>query len=103
MRPDSEYIQFDPYMDESHIACRKVRIVVTRKEHDCFCPNNEQYHAIPRSTLARYETAIVDGKWGRYYTCLACIDWHLDEDLRDGEHFNDKCPCQKEKQNGQVL
>lgn len=101
MKQDFEYIQFDPYMDDCEIECRKVSIVTTRKDHDCFCPSQCQYHPTAKGSRMRYETALVDGTWGRYYTCLSCIDWILDEDDRDDEAFV-FCPCgAKNPVNGQ--
>ena len=77
-RPDQDYIDFDPYMDECTVKCSKVKIVTTRKAQTCFMPTGK-IHQIPVGTRARYETAIVDGEWGRYYTCLECLDRYMDE------------------------
>jgi hypothetical protein len=71
---DATYIAWDPFDGDRDvdIRARTVAMVTTRKSHQCH--GNEGMHEIPAGTRARYETAIVDGKWGRYYTCVACMD-----------------------------
>ena len=71
------YTDFDPYLDcdrDVDIKARKVRVVRTRKPHVCLTANLKQ-HEIPAGSLARFESAVVDGEWGCYYTCLECIDY----------------------------
>lgn len=71
-----KYIDFDPYLDcdrDLDIRNRKVRVVKTRKACQCFTPNGP-IHAIPAGSLVRVETAIVDGEFGSYRTCLGCCD-----------------------------
>ncbi len=71
------YVGFDPYLDcdrDVDIKARKVRVVRTRKPHTCLTANLKQ-HEIPAGSLARFESAVVDGEWGCYYTCLECIDY----------------------------
>jgi hypothetical protein len=70
------YAGYDPFEGDRDggVTCRTVRIVTTRKAHTCMDPYGGK-HVIPPGTLARYEQALVDGDyWGRYYTCLNCID-----------------------------
>lgn len=73
---DDRYVRFDPFADDRDvdIRCRKIKLVITRKEQTCLSPWTGKPHRIPPGTRARYETAIVDGEWGRYYACTDCID-----------------------------
>ena len=72
---DDEYLRFDPFSSDRDvdIRCRKVRIVKTRKEHACMSPTI-RFHPMPPGTKARFESAVVEGEWKSYYTCLKCID-----------------------------
>lgn len=72
-----KYISFDPYLDcdrDVRIEGRSVRIVRTRKAHTCLTASLKQ-HEIPVGSMARFESAIVDGQPGSYYTCLECLDY----------------------------
>lgn len=83
---DELYLRFDPFDGERDvdIRCRKVRIVTTRKPHKCYPPEGKM-HPIKSGQRARYETAIVDGEWGSYYTCIACMDlWLVGLNLKGG-------------------
>lgn len=75
---DTEYIRYDPFDGDRDVdvRARTVAIVTTRKPHKCMSPGGA-IHDIPSGTRARYETAIVEGHWGRYYTCVACMDGWL--------------------------
>lgn len=71
-----KYIAFDPFLDcdrDVKIEGRKVRVVKTRKVQRCLTPSLTT-HDIPVGTLARFESAIVDGEFGSFYTCLDCLD-----------------------------
>jgi hypothetical protein len=73
-------LRWDPFDGERDvdIKCRTVKLVTTRKPHKCYPPEGKM-HAIKSGQRARYETAIVDGEWGSYYTCLSCMDkWLAD-------------------------
>lgn len=78
-REDAEYIAFDPYTDECEVKCKTVKIVTTRAEHRCYCSLSAEGHVMPKGTRARFEKARIDGEFGQYYTCLACIDGWLDQ------------------------
>lgn len=72
---DADYLRFDPFEGgdrDVKIRVRKVRIVTTRSEQKCLPPEGG-LHPIKSGTRARFESAIVDGEWGSYYTCLACM------------------------------
>jgi hypothetical protein len=81
---DAEYLRFDPFDGDRDVdvKCRTTKIVTTRRPQKCHDPMNGQMHEIPAGTRARYETALVDGEWGRYYTCVACMDKWLREFVR---------------------
>lgn len=73
---DSVYINYDPFEGDRdvEISLRSVKIVTTRKQQQCMRPEGG-IHAIEPGTKARYEKALVDGDyWGRYYTCVECMD-----------------------------
>lgn len=77
---DSVYLRYDPFDGERDvkIKCRTIKVVTTRKAHKCYTPEGKM-HVIKSGQRARYETAIVDGEWGSYYTCLDCMDkWLAD-------------------------
>jgi hypothetical protein len=43
------------------------------------CHTDGKMHDIPAGTRTRHERAIVDGTWGSFYVCLACMDKWLKE------------------------
>lgn len=71
------YIEFDPFLDcdrdDVTIRNRKVTIVKTRKPQMCVSLSSKA-HEIPPGTMARRESAIIDGSFGAYYYCLECCD-----------------------------
>lgn len=73
---DEEYLRFDPFEGDrdTDVRLRKVRLVTTRKTQKCCDPNSGTVHDIPPGTRCRFESALVDGMWGRYYTCVPCLD-----------------------------
>lgn len=87
---DAEYLRYDPFDGDRDIQvkCRTVKLVTTRKPQKCFDPMDGKPHEIPAGTRARYETAIVEGKWGSYYTCIACMDKWLTKFCRVGGGTN---------------
>ena len=82
MNSDADYLRYDPFDGDRDvdIRCRTVKIVTVRKAQKCHGLNYQTHgHVIQVSERARYEQAIVDGEWGRYYVCLACMDkWLAD-------------------------
>jgi hypothetical protein len=70
------YLAVDLFQgDESELACRTVKMVTTRKDHQCSEQDHREAHIIPAGQRARHERALVDGDfWGSYYTCTACLD-----------------------------
>ena len=67
------YIGYDPFDGDRDvdIRCKKVKIVKIRKTQKCIF---EKPHDMQPGTMARFESALVDGKWGSYYMCLDCLD-----------------------------
>ena len=80
MRTDKEYLMYDPFDSDRDvdIRCQSVSMVTTRREHVCISADCDQ-HPIPPGTRARYESALVEGKWGSCYMCVGCLDAWLDE------------------------
>ena len=81
---DEEYLRFDPFEGDRDVDIRNhiVKMVTTRKPHTCAMPTGpmESQHTIPAGSRVRYESAIVDGEWGSYHVCTACMDrWLIDE------------------------
>lgn len=80
-------LRYDPFQDADRdvdIKMRTVSIVNTRKEHDCLGPDGVS-HQIPAGTKARFESALVDGRWGSYYICLSCMaEWLKERRLLEG-------------------
>jgi hypothetical protein len=86
---DDEYLRCDLFGGERDvdIRCRTVKIAKVRKSHKCHGFDRETHgHTINPGERARYEKAIVDGKWERYYMCLGCMDKFLIE-------YCDMKPC----------
>ena len=82
MRTDEDYLRYNPFEGdrEPAVKCRTVKLVTTRKPQKCHGLDRETHgHEIKAGERARYEQAIVDGAWGRYYVCLGCMDKWLDE------------------------
>lgn len=94
-RSVDEYLACEGMLDgrDEDIRCRLTRVLKTRKPHDCFSFVDGGLHPIPKGTMAICETAIVDGSWGTYYTCLECADEYLqaeydnpgDDEMEDEE------------------
>lgn len=79
---DEDYLRFDPFEGERDvdIRCKSVKLVAVRNPQKCHGLDAESHgHAINPGERARYEKAIVDGKWGSCYVCLGCMDkWLAD-------------------------
>lgn len=80
---DNIYLRWDPFDGADRdvkITCRTLKIVTTRRPQRCLGSDGAaDQHDIPPGTRARNERAIVDGEWGSYYICLACMDKWLAE------------------------
>lgn len=72
---DDRYLRFDLFSDDRDVEIRmqSARVVTTKAPHPCISPIGKD-HQIPKKTKARFEKAIVEGVWRRYWTCLPCID-----------------------------
>jgi hypothetical protein len=70
-----EYLSFDLFSDDRDIkiTLQTARLVITRAPHRCASPLGKE-HQIDKGTRARFEKALIDGEWGRYWTCLPGID-----------------------------
>lgn len=82
VRTDADYLRYDPFEGDRDvdIRCRTLKIVTVRKQQKCHGLDRESHgHEIEVGGRARYEQAIVDGKWGRCYVCTECMDKWLDE------------------------
>lgn len=76
---DIDYLRDDPFdfaHDDTDIRLKKVRMVTTRKPQTCVPPPSigKNVHEIPAGTRARLETALVEGVFGKCYTCTGCLD-----------------------------
>lgn len=84
--PDDIYLKYDFFCGadrDVNIRLHTTKIIKTRKSHLCMIADligNEQ-HNIKRGERVRYDSAIVDGEWGGYYTCLECMDKYLIENV----------------------
>lgn len=68
--------------DDSQVACRTIKFVKVRKEHQCFLSMGmwgDSPHNVKKGNYAYYEKALVDGEWGSYYMCTDCMDNWLDK------------------------
>lgn len=77
MYTDADYLRWDPFDGERDvdIRARTVKVVTTKAPHLCYGEDGAaSSHDMPAGTRARVERAIVDGEWGSYYICCACMD-----------------------------
>ncbi len=83
-RTDEQLLAFDPFDGDRDvdIKMRECRIVMVRKPHQCWEGQNADQksgpHEIKPGERARYEKALVDGKWGSFYVCIPCLNNALD-------------------------
>ena len=76
------YINTDPFEGDRDvdIRCKTVKIVKVRKKHHCAAGIIEgEDHYIEKGGMARVEKAIVEGQWGRFYSCIPCLDKMIKE------------------------
>lgn len=74
---DEDYLRFDPFEGDRDVdvRARSVKIVTVRKRQKCHGLDARSHgHTIESGERARYEKAVVDGEWGRYYVCTDCMD-----------------------------
>jgi hypothetical protein len=79
--PLNDYLQ-DYYQDRDvDLTCQTIRMVRTRKEHDCHFGRIEgDFHVIPKGELAVRDTASIDHEfWGTCYNCIPCLDKRIAE------------------------
>lgn len=77
---DDELLNFDLYAgdrDDAGARCQSSRIVTTCKPH--VCRFSGQAHDIPVGSRARLEKACLDGTWGQFYVCCACLIAFIEE------------------------
>lgn len=79
---DDDYLQYDPFEGDRDvdIRCHTTKLVTVRKPQKCQGLDNATHgHEIKTGERAKYETALVDGKWGRFYICIGCMNKWLTE------------------------
>lgn len=82
--PEQEYLNAEPFLDECEVLYRKTKLVKTRKEHECYVKGvlfkdfDPEHHTIPVGEMAVMESAMVEGEWGKTYSCVKCLDIYLD-------------------------
>lgn len=70
--------EFEGMYDERDGDVRQyaVKVVTTRVPHKCPGYFLEALHDVPAKSRMVMESAIVDGKWSRCYTCEFCVtEW----------------------------
>lgn len=95
MRSAADYISFDPFADtdrDVQIRNRKVTVVKTRKPQMCVSLSSGS-HEIPLGTMARRESAIIDGSFGAYYYCLECCDREMMPGFWERQALNERDSC----------
>lgn len=72
--PEFRYVQFDPFEGDRDvdIKLQKVKLVKARKTHICQMGLSfgVEHHEVEPGQLARYEKALVEGKFRSYYCCI---------------------------------
>jgi hypothetical protein len=78
---------FDGADRDVDIRCRSVKIVTTKAPRLCYGADGvASQHDMPTGTRARVERALVDGEWGSYYICLACMEtWLRERELLEAD------------------
>lgn len=80
---DEQYLAFDPFDGDRDVDVRNqtTKMVTTKKDHNCTSPDcgERVTHVIPKGSRCRFESAVVDGEWCRYYVCTDCMDRFLGE------------------------
>ena len=76
---DQEYLNVDLFgCDESTVECETSKMVVVRKDHECYgsyLPDwKGRVHKISSGEKARFDHALVEGKWCSYYLCIPCLN-----------------------------
>ena len=86
------YLKYNPYQDECEVLYHNIKLVKTRKEHDCMLAFNLMHdpmknvkpHKIPSGNIARLDSAMVEGEWGKSYACINCMDKYLEDVVDNG-------------------
>ena len=89
MKYDTDtYLKYDPFMDECEVLYHKTKLVKTRRDHDCMLSFHLMHvyreikpHKMKAGQMARVDTAMVEGEWGKYYSCISCLDRWLDDQV----------------------
>jgi hypothetical protein len=79
---DEQITRWDPFDGERDvdIRCQSVRVVTTRTVRQCVGHGGrDTAHQMAPGTRARLERALVEGVWGSYYICVACMETWLGE------------------------
>lgn len=79
---DEDYLRYDPFDGDRDvdIRCRTRKLVAVRKQQKCHGLDAKTHgHPINPGERARYEHALVDGKWGQFYVCIGCMNKWLTE------------------------
>lgn len=74
---DVEYLRYDPFEGDRDVKVRMrfVKLVHVRLAQKCHGLDRETHgHKIAAGERARFEKALVEGRWGSYYVCLGCMD-----------------------------
>lgn len=85
--PEDAYLKYNPYFDDCEVKYIKIKLVKTRKEHECMLAFNLMHdpkknvvpHKIPVGSMARRDVAMVEGEWGKCYACIECMDKWLQD------------------------
>ena len=86
---DKQLLSFDPFEGDRDvdIRMRSARIVTVRKTQRCYGLTGHDQHDVEPGSRARFEKALVDGKWGKFYMCVGCVERWL-RDYCDEEPDN---------------
>lgn len=76
LHTEAQYLRFDPFTgdkDPLPVEFRRIRIVTTRKEHQCLPTWKTEGHTIPAGTRAWKETGKCDGRVASIFICMDCF------------------------------
>jgi hypothetical protein len=77
---DEQYLNGGYFSEDEECTNHSMKIVTTRKEHECSGVAGTKRHTFPAKSRAIYETAIHDKhKHVSNYICLPCADTWLNE------------------------
>jgi hypothetical protein len=95
---DAQMLSYDFFAGDKDDGGRRnysVRIVTTRRPHECLF-RVDWSHEIPAGSRARLDECILDEEgWRRFYSCAECHQRELDEMCAEHGHAYHRGQCEQ--------